>query len=126
MQSQWLSCTVNANLCLLFCGDYFQAFEFLPSCLLYQVMWMKRWRRSFPSTCSLELALALDPLLSLHHAVVLVPPPPMENLPPAGLVVHHNPPDHPKVNTAYSSTTGSVQLDHLLRFQSVSAPVYKL
>lgn len=102
MQSQSLSCTVNANLCLLFSEDYhFQGVEFLPSCLLYQVMWMKRWRRSFPSTCSLELALALDPLLSLHHAVVLAPPQPMENLPPpAGLVVHHNPPDHLKVNTA--------------------------
>lgn len=54
---------------------------------------MMKWRRSSPSTCSPEQALAQDLLLSLHLEVVPVPPPPTENLLlPAGLVVHTSPP----------------------------------
>lgn len=69
-------------------------------CRLHQVMWTMRWRRFFPSTCSLEQALALDPLLSPPPAAVPVPPPLMGNLqPPAGLVVD-NPPDLHMVNAA--------------------------
>lgn len=64
---------------------------------IWKVKWMRRSRRSFPSTFSLEQALALDPPLSPPLAVVPVPPPPTENLlPPAGLVVEGNLPDHHK------------------------------
>lgn len=93
---------------------------------------MKRWRRSFPSTCSLELALALDHLLSLHHVVVPVPPLPTENLlPPAGLVVQHNLPDHHKVNAACvvghtHLVSGCLKISSIIRFQSLCASVYKL
>lgn len=64
---------------------------------IWKVMWMRSWRRYFPSICSPEQALAQDPPLSLLLAVVPVPPLPMENLlSPAGLVVDHNLPDHHK------------------------------
>lgn len=67
-------------------------------CCLYQVMLMKRWRRSFHSTYSLRQAPVLEPHLSPPPAVVLVHPPLMENLrPPAGLVVD-SPSDRHKVN----------------------------
>lgn len=73
---------------------------FAPICHLHQVMWMMRWRRSFPSTCSLGQTLALDLLPFPPLAVAHVPPLPMENLQPqAGLVVD-NPPDLHKVNAA--------------------------
>lgn len=105
----WCKCQFMSS---FFVDYHFRAFKFMPSCLLCQVMWMKKWRRSSPSTCSLELALAPDPLLSLHHAVVLVLPPPMEKLqPPAGLVAHNNPPDHPKVNAACATRDTHPELD---------------
>lgn len=70
---------------------------------LDQVMWTMRWRRSFPSTCSLEQALALDPPLSIRPAVVPVPPPLMEShQPPADLVVD-NPHDPHKVNCSMTN-----------------------
>lgn len=93
------------------------------SFLLYQVMWTMRWRKSFPSTCSPEQGQVLDPPLSPPPAVVPVPPLPTENLqPPAGLVVHHTPPDHHKVNTARH--TPGIRLlkalsNNLLRLQSL-------
>lgn len=69
----------------------------------WKVMWMMRWRRSSPSTFSLELALAPDPALSPPPAAVPVPHPPMENLrSPADLVVD-NPPDLHKGHLLTSS-----------------------
>lgn len=86
----------------------------MPSCVPYQVMWTRRLRRSFLSTCSLEQGLALDLPLSLLPEVAPVPPPPMENLlHPADLAVEHSPPDHHKVNTALSK--------EVLSWRSVSA-----
>lgn len=77
--------------------------SFMPSCVPHQVMWMRRLRRSFPSTCSLEQALAPDLPLSLLLEVVLVPPPPTENLLlPADPVAEHSLPDHHRVNTVIS------------------------
>lgn len=66
--------------------------------LFFQVKWMRRWRRSFHSTCSPEPALVPVLLLCPLPAVVPVPHPPTGNpLLPAGPVVPNNPPDHHKV-----------------------------
>lgn len=94
-----------------------EAFPHLPAppCLLkiqtwvmmittWKVMWTRRLRRSFLSTCSLEQGLALDLPLSLLPEVAPVPPPPMENpLHPADLAVEHSPPDHHKALLLTSS-----------------------
>lgn len=75
----------------------------LLSCLRLQVMWMMRWKTFFPSTCSLEQALLLDPHLCRPHAVVPVPLLLMENpLLPIDQVVDNNPFDHHKVMTSHS------------------------
>lgn len=64
---------------------------------IWKAMWMRRWKRFFPSTCSLERAPALVPPLSLPPVVVPVPPPPTENPQPlAGPAAGANPPDHHK------------------------------